>query len=108
MAQIADEGDAHSVSIQVPITDIVDEKVIPQSEGSTVPIVTTRIIDQKVKIRDGEVKVIGGLNRTIAIDKESGIPLIRGVPVAGKLFNEEGVEFQDVEFIVLLSVRRVY
>jgi hypothetical protein len=107
-AQIADGDKPHTVSVQVPMLEISRFVTVPDGSNSQVPVVTSRIIDQKVRIRDGEIKVIGGLNRTIAVDRESGVPLLRGVPVAGKLFNEEDISYEDVEFIVLLQVRRVY
>lgn len=118
-AQVAEGADElHTLLLQLPITEITGFKDLTQQIGSDqngdpittvdqIPIATTRVLDQKVRIRDGEIKVIGGLNRTMAVDKESGIPLIRGVPVAGKLFNEENITFEDVEFIVLLQVRRL-
>ena len=112
-AQIADQLDGlHTIQMQLPITEISRFIKLQQGTGNDktnddIPIATTRVLDQKVRIRDGEIKVIGGLTRTMAVDKESGIPLIRGVPVAGKLFNEENITFEDVEFIVLLQVRRL-
>ena len=90
------------------MTEIDRYVVVPDGTGSEVPVVTTRVIDQKVRIRDGEVKVIGGLTRTIAVDKESGVPLLRNVPMAGKLLNDEDITYENVEFIVLLQVKRLY
>lgn len=107
-AQVAEGNTPHTIDIQVPMLEISRYVTVPDGSGSQVPVVTSRIIDQKVRVRDGEIKVIGGLNRTIAVDRESGVPLLRGIPVAGKLFNEEDVSYEDVEFIVLLQARRVY
>lgn len=112
-AQIADGNEPHTVNLQVPMTEITRfDKLTQVFDGQTftdnIPIATSRVIDQKVRIRDGEIKVIGGLNRTIAIDRESGVPLIRGIPLAGKLFNDEDISYEDVEFIVLLQVRRIF
>lgn len=107
-AQVADEGEAHTLSVQVPMTEIDRFVTVPDGSNSEVPVVTTRVIDQKVRLRDGEVKVIGGLTRTIAIDKESGVPLIRNIPMAGKLLNDEDISYENVEFIVLLQVKRLY
>lgn len=112
-AQVADKGEAHTVALQIPMTEISSFKNLTQIfEGETVtdqvPVATTRLIDQKVRIRDDEVKVIGGLTRTIAVDQESGVPLIRGIPVLGKAFDEEDISYEDVEFIVLLQVKRLY
>lgn len=107
-AQVSDEGEPHTLSVQVPMTDIQRFLVIPDGNNSEVPVVTTRVIDQKVRIRDGEVKVIGGLTRTIAVDRESGVPLMRNIPMAGKLLNDEDISYENVEFIVLLQVKRLY
>jgi type II secretory pathway component HofQ len=59
------------------------------------------------RIRDGEIKAIGGLTMTVATDRESGIPLLRDIPVAGKLANDEGIDYQQVEFVILLQVKRL-
>ena len=112
-AQIAENGEPHTVSLQIPITEISRFTQLTQvfeSEEITdnIPITTTRLIDQKVRIRDGEIKVIGGLTRTIAIDTKSGIPVVREIPVFGRLAEEEDISYEEVEFIVLLQVRRLH
>jgi hypothetical protein len=117
-AQIAEEGDLHTVALQIPITEISSYVKLENQIGSdvnnnpltmtdTIPIATTRVIDQKVRLRDNEIKVIGGITRTIAVDKETGVPLLKEVPVAGKVFSEESITYEDVEFVVLLQVRRL-
>lgn len=111
-AQISDENEPHTIHLQIPITEIIGTEVLKQSFGGDdfedqIPVVNTRIIDQKVRARDGEVKVVGGLTRTMAVDRESGIPLLRGIPVAGKVINEETVRFEEVEFLVLLQAKRI-
>ena len=109
VAQIGEEGEAHTLAIQVPITEI--ERTIQNPDEtvkSSIPIVATRVIDQKVRIRDGEVKVIGGLTRRTAVDKESGTPLLRHAPIAGNMFDNEQITYKDLEFVVLLQVRRLY
>ena len=111
-AQIADGEEPHTLHLQIPITEIVGTESLQQTFNDEtftdeIPIVNTRIIDQKVRARDGEVKVVGGLTRTMAVDRESGIPLLRGVPVAGKAVNDETVEFEEVEFLVLLQAKRL-
>lgn len=112
-AQISDNpGDPHTVSLQIPITSLAKTVNIPTGISGTIagvaPVANTRLIDQKVRIRDGEIKVIGGLTKTIAVDNESGIPLLRDIPAIGKLANEEGISYENVEFVILLQVRRLY
>jgi len=113
-AQVAeDEGELHTVALQIPITEISSFVTLENQAGKDtvmvdkIPIATTRVIDQKVRVRDGEIKVIGGLTKTIAVDRETGVPLLQDVPVAGKAFSEESVTYEDVEFVVLLQVKRL-
>lgn len=111
-AQISADEEPHTVSLQIPMTSIVDREPMTQEfDGEPItdriPVVATRLIDQKVRVRDGEIKVIGGLTKTMAFDRESGMPLIREVPVAGKLLNDENVTYEKVEFVVLLQVRKI-
>ena len=110
-AQIGDKGEPHTVSLQIPITDIVKTIPIPTSTSSSIiseaPIVNTRLIDQKVRVRDGEIKVIGGLTKTMAVDAESGVPVMRDITALGKLMNSENIRYENVEFVVLLQVRRL-
>ncbi len=112
-AQISESPEEpHTISLQIPITSLAKEIEMPATSSGTtpsmVPIANTRLIDQKVRIRDGEIKVIGGLTKTIAVDTESGIPLIRDIPALGKLANQEGIQYENVEFVILLQVRRLY
>lgn len=116
-AQVAEEkGDLHTVALQIPITEVeryitlenragVDEAKNPIILKDLIPVATTRVIDQKVRLRDGQIKVIGGLTKRIAVDKETGVPILKDVPVAGNAFSEESVTYEDVEFVVLLQVK---
>lgn len=111
-AQISDSvGEPHTISLQLPITSLAGTVNIPTGVSGTIagvaPIANTRLIDQKVRIKDGEIKVIGGLTKTVAVDSESGLPVLRDIPALGKLANEEGIQFENVEFVVLLQVKRL-
>lgn len=112
-AQVSGDPETpHTISLQIPITSQAGTVAIPlgDASGSTAgvaPIANTRLIDQKVRVRDGEIKVIGGLTKTLAVDTEKGIPLLREIPAFGKLANEESLTYEQVEFVVLLQVRRL-
>jgi hypothetical protein len=111
-AQISDDPtEPHTISLQIPITSSDRNVAIPGGVSGTdagvAPIANTRLIDQKVRIRDGEIKAIGGLTTTVATDAESGLPVLRDVPVLGKLGNEENIAYRQVEFVILLQVRRL-
>lgn len=111
-AQVSDNpSEPSTISLQIPITSLASTVNIPGSTSGSIagvaPIANTRLIDQKIRIRDGEVKVIGGLTRTLAVDTESGVPILRDIPVAGKLLNNQNISYENVEFVVLLQVRRL-
>jgi hypothetical protein len=111
-AQISDDpSEPHTISLQIPITSKTGEINIPTGISGTIagvaPIANTRLIDQKVRIRDGEIKAIGGLTMTVATDKESGMPVLRDIPIMGKLANDENIDYQQVEFVILLQVKRL-
>ena len=111
-AQISNGEDPHTVTLQIPIVSIdktvtLKQTINNQDYSTDVPVASTRLIDEKVRVRDGEIKVIGGLTKTIAIDKEAGQPLLREIPAVGKLLNDENVSYEEVEFVVLLQVRRL-
>lgn len=109
-AQIADDPtEPHTVSLQIPITSSDRSVQIPGTVSNTgvAPIANTRLIDQKVRIRDGEIKAIGGLTTTVATDSESGLPVFRDIPIVGKLGNEQNIQYRQVEFVILLQVRRL-
>ncbi len=106
VAQVADEGEPHTVQLQLPITEILEFVDIPGSGGKA-PVVSTRLIDQKVRVRDGEIKVIGGLTKTVARDTRSGTPLIGNIPAVGELAKSEDIDYEQVEFVVLLQVKRL-
>lgn len=112
VAQIAEEGEPHTVSVQIPITSLVRTINIPDPNNTDkisgqAPIASTRLIDQKVRVRDGEIKVVGGLTKTMAVDSEGGVPVVREFPGLGKFANEENLSYENVEFVVLLQVRRL-
>jgi hypothetical protein len=111
-AQISDNSaEPHTISLQIPITSQAGTVDIPTGISGTTagsaPIANTRLIDQKVRIRDGEIKAIGGLTTTLATDRDSGLPIMRDIPALGKLANDESTDYQQVEFVVLLQVKRL-
>jgi hypothetical protein len=111
-AQVSDNpSEPSTISLQIPITSLASTVNIPGTSSGSIagvaPIANTRLIDQKIRIRDGEVKVIGGLTRTLAVDTESGVPILRDIPVAGKMLNSQNISYENVEFVVLLQVRRL-
>jgi type II secretory pathway component GspD/PulD (secretin) len=54
--------------------------------ASTVPVVEVREMDSILKIKSGEVMVIGGLMEERTENNDSGVPFVSSVPWVGNLF----------------------
>ena len=81
------------------IQDIVGSQTI---NGNDVPITTDRSANAKVAVRDGEMIVLGGFIKTKTTTYEDGVPVLRDVPLLGKLFESTRDVDERNELIVLM------
>jgi MSHA type pilus biogenesis protein MshL len=70
---------------------------------NTVPIVEVRELDSIMRLRSGQVMVIGGLMEQFSVNQDSGVPFLSGVPFVGNLF--KGVDKQDTNRELIIFVR---
>ena len=87
------------MEIQQQIQDIVGSQTI---NGNAVPIVTDRSANAKVAVRDGEMIVLGGFIKTKTTTYEDGVPILRDIPLLGKLFEKTQDIDERNELIVLM------
>lgn len=69
---------------------------------SEIPVVDVREIDTVVKMRSGEVAVIGGLMQDRAASQQEGVPVAAEIPLLGALFRNQGDRIEKYELVVLL------
>ncbi len=67
------------------------------------PIISTRRAQTRVKIRDGETVVIGGLIRDSEIKSEKRVPVLGRLPWIGFLFRDTISTVQKTELIVFIT-----
>ena len=95
---INDEG-LVVMDIYQQIQDIIGTQTI---NGNAVPITTDREADAKVAVRDGEMIVLGGFIKSKTTSTKGGVPVLRDIPLLGRLF-ENGYDANErSELIVLL------
>jgi type IV pilus assembly protein PilQ len=70
-------------------------------------IFQTQRADNQLLVNDGETAVIGGLTVTEVINTRSGIPLLSGLPIVGKLFSFSKSEESRRDLIILVTPRIV-
>jgi type IV pilus assembly protein PilQ len=66
---------------------------------------STQRADNQLLVNDGETAVIGGLTVTEVTNSRSGIPLLSGLPIIGKLFGFSKTEEVRRDLIILVTPR---
>jgi type II secretory pathway component GspD/PulD (secretin) len=68
-------------------------------------IFQTQKADNQLLVNDGETAVIGGLTVTEVKNNRSGIPLLSGLPIIGKLFSFSSSNENRRDLIILVTPR---
>ena len=71
------------------------------------PVINVRRAETTVEVGDGESIVIAGLFRNRSVTEESGVPLLKDVPLLGLLFGRTATESDELELIVVVTARLV-
>lgn len=67
------------------------------------PVLTSRKVDSKLRVNDGETIVLGGLIRDVDSDNLSRVPGLSSIPILGKLFEERQRTHQRDEVVFLIT-----
>jgi type IV pilus assembly protein PilQ len=68
-------------------------------------VFSTQRADNQLLVNDGETAVIGGLTVTEVTNSRSGIPLLSGLPIIGKLFSFSSSRENRRDLIILVTPR---
>lgn len=93
--------------VTMDISQEVSNAVSTTSSNIDAPTIQQRQLESTVAVHSGETLVLGGLIQDTASNAESGIPLIRRIPLVGKLFGETREEQRRTELLVLITPRVV-
>lgn len=69
------------------------------------PTIITKNAETNVILFDGQTMVIGGLSKEIASDSESGVPVLKNIPVLGHLFKSTGKSSNMEEVLIFITPR---
>lgn len=92
-------NDEISLRVEVEVSNIRDQVNIG---GLTQPVIGQRKIGEDIRIRQGEVNVMGGLSTLNTGRTVNGIPGISSLPGLGWLFGTEAVNRNQSELLVVL------
>ncbi len=71
--------------------------------GGSEPAIDTRRVKSKVKIKDGDTVVIGGIYEKEKGKSEAGVPVLSKIPLLGWLFRNEVVRSSDKQLIIFIT-----
>ena len=94
-----DTDDYDYITLQ---TDLVFETINGGLNPSQ-PDVTRRVINNEVRIPDGQSVILGGLRRKITDDSKDAIPFLGEVPFLGKLFSTSFMTDNSVEMFIFIT-----
>ena len=78
---------------------------VTETTTSTIdsPTITQRSIDSRLAVPNGATAVLGGLMSTTRTYTETGIPLLKDIPLFGRLFRTQGEVERRTELVVLIE-----
>jgi MSHA biogenesis protein MshL len=71
--------------------------------ASEIPVIEVRELDSVLKIRSGEVMVIGGLMREINTNNNKGVPFASALPFVGNAFKSIKRDKEVIETIIFIK-----
>jgi general secretion pathway protein D len=81
--------------------------VAPNASTPLTPTIQQRKINSTVAVQSGETVVLGGLIRENDNSSDSGVPVLRDIPMLGWFFGARTDELTRTELVVLITPRAV-
>jgi general secretion pathway protein D len=88
-----------SMDVEVEISNVSGNVTIA---GVQQPIISQRKVHHAIRIKEGEVSLLGGLMSTEDIKNLNGIPGLMNIPFFRYFFSSEHVEHKDNELLIAL------
>lgn len=92
-------GDEVSLQVEFEISTIRERIDVG---GLQQPVIGQRKVSHVIRLKEGEVTMIGGLMQSIQTRTKSGVAGLANVPVLGWFFSGEGTEKNDADLLVAL------
>jgi len=70
--------------------------------GISQPVIGQRKVTHEIRIREGEVSLLGGLMQTQETRSLAGVPGLMNIPILKKIFSSESVEKNESELLIAL------
>jgi len=97
----------HDVSLKIKI-EVTAESGTSTIEGVTEPIISQRVVDQVIRLREGEASILGGIQNRQEQNNWSGIPGLGAIPILKYVFGSKDhtIQDDDIVFVVVPHIVR--
>lgn len=92
-----------TLSVKPELSSLAGYVSDPVNEGNQVPQIQKRSLETSLKIKSGEVMVIGGLMSETISNSSSGIPFLMNIPILGNLFKSRGDSKELIETVIFIK-----
>jgi len=93
-----------SLKVSVEVSSVTGQSTIG---GIQQPIISQRKIEHEIRLKEGEVSILGGLFERVDTKTLNGWPGLANVPIMRYLFSSDSVERQENENLIVLIPRIV-
>ena len=93
-----------SLKVAVEVSSVTGQATIG---GIQQPIISQRKIEHEIRLKEGEVSILGGLFERIDTKTLNGWPGLANIPIMHYLFSTDDVEHQENENLIVLIPRIV-
>jgi len=97
----------HDVTLKIKI-EVSAESGTETISGVTEPIISQRVVDQTIRLREGEASILGGIQNKQESVNWNGIPGLSAIPIIRYIFGSKDhtIQDDDIVFVVVPHIVR--
>ncbi len=97
----------HDVTLKIKI-EVSAESGTETISGVTEPIISQRVVDQTIRLREGEASILGGIQNNQEQNNWNGIPGLSAIPILKYVFGSRDriIQDDDIVFVVVPHIVR--
>ncbi|MGD0346278.1 MAG: cohesin domain-containing protein [Terracidiphilus sp.] len=97
----------HDVTLKISMEVSAESGQVTIS-GVTEPIISQRVVDQTIRLREGEASILGGIQNKQESQNWSGIPGLSAIPILKYIFGSKDrtIQDDDIVFVVVPHIVR--
>jgi general secretion pathway protein D len=97
----------HDVTLKMKV-EVSSQSGTETISGVTEPIISQRVVDQTIRLREGEASILGGIQNNQEQNNWNGIPGLSAIPILKYIFGSKDhiIQDDDIVFVVVPHIVR--